>query len=126
MPHDAGDARSVSGRTAQWAGVVVVATALDLAGRFLLPFDLMRVMRIEAVLFPVAGIVLLLMVWREPSASGWRRTLQWGLIACFLLAGLRAVLWAVGAHPLIANVTSPAVFVVSGLALVFRRRFGRS
>ncbi len=114
------------GRTAQWAGVVVLATAFDLAGRFLLPFDLMRVMRIEAVLFPLAGIALVLMLRREPRASGWRRTLQWGLVACFLLAGLRALLWAAGAHPLIANITPPSVFVLSVLVLVIRRRATRT
>jgi NAD(P)-dependent dehydrogenase (short-subunit alcohol dehydrogenase family) len=112
--------------TFRWTAVVVLATAVDLAGRFLLPFDLMQVMRIEAVLFPLAGIVLLLMVRREPRASGWRRMLQWGLIACFLLAGLRAALWAIGAHPLIANITSPTVFVLSVLVLVFRRRAART
>jgi hypothetical protein len=116
----------VTRTTARWTAVVTIATALDLAGRFLLPFDLMRVMRIEAVLFPFAGLVLMLMVRQEPRASGWRRTLRWGLIVCFLLAGLRAALWAIGAHPLIANATPPSVFVLSGIVLMFRRRSART
>jgi hypothetical protein len=76
--------------------VVLLAAAIDMLARFRGAFDMGRVLRVEAVLFPMTGLVLLFLLWRRPPLPGFRRRLQIVLAAGFLLAGLRSGLWAWG------------------------------
>jgi uncharacterized membrane protein len=110
--------------TARWAFVILGVTAIDLAVRFLLPFDLRRVMRVEGVLFMVTGFLLLQMARRAPPVGGWRRVLRAGLVASFLLAGLRAALWGLGTSPIVANVAALVGAVAIGTTYFLRRRSG--
>lgn len=89
--------------------------------RFAMPFDLERVLRVEALLFPSTGLMLLWLMRRQPTTAGHRRNLQWVLVAAFALAGLRSALWALGIPVMVANATVLATALV-GLGAVWRRR----
>jgi hypothetical protein len=111
---------------AQWSGIVAIATILDLTARFGRPFDLTRVLRVEALLFPITGLLLLFLMQRGARLAGWRRGLQWTLIASFFLAGLRSALWALGIPVMVANGTLLVIAVLVLAVLVLRRwRFRR-
>ena len=109
----------------QWMVVLAVTAGLDLAVRFLLPFRMPRVLAAEAVLFPLAGLLLLRMMSRRPASRSSLRILQAILAVTFLLAGLRSILWALGVPIQMANV---AVIASVGLVWVgFRNRlFGKN
>lgn len=105
----------------RWLGVVLIATAIDLLVRFALPFDLSRVLRVEAALFPLTGLALFLLFRSEPRASpGWRRV-QIVVIAAFPLAGIRSGLWAAGLPVQRANLVVLAIGIVTWLGF---RLFG--
>ena len=104
----------------QWAAVLAVATALDLAIRFLLPFNLARVLAVESLLFPATGWVLLHFSRRAPGPGRGTRIVQVILIAGFFLAGLRSLLWVLGVPVQMANLV---VVILAALAWIgFRRR----
>jgi hypothetical protein len=109
----------------QWMVVLAVTAGLDLAVRFLLPFRMPRVLAAEAVLFPLAGLLLLWMMNRHPASRPSLRIGQAILAVSFLLAGLRSFLWALGVPIQMANV---AVIASAGLVWVgFRNRlFGKN
>lgn len=90
-----------------------------------MPFELQRVVRVEAVLFVATSLVLLALYRRDPRATGWRRTLQVVLVAAFALAGIRAAIWAAGKPVFWANLTVLMLAAVAVGVLVFRRRADR-
>jgi len=108
-------------RTPQWAAIILIATGIDLAARFLGRFDLQRILRVEGVLFLATAAALLLLLRHHPRSRGWRRGLQVGLIAAFALAGLRAGLWSIGASVMLANAVV-LVSAVFGILLHIRSR----
>ncbi|MDH3457483.1 MAG: hypothetical protein OER90_11660, partial [Gemmatimonadota bacterium] len=79
-----------------------------------------------AVLFPTAGLVLLWLARRFPRRRGWRRAVQWVLIAAFFLGGLRSALWGLGSSVMVANGAPLIVTVVGLLVLWVLRRRGPS
>jgi hypothetical protein len=99
----------------KWGLVILAAAAVDLAVRFAVRFDLARVQRAEAVLFPAAALALFALLRREPRAAGWARAWRVGLILTFLLGGLRAGMWASGMPVHLANLAVLAV-ATAGLA----------
>ena len=80
----------------KWMGVLGAATAVDLFVRFGMPFQMTRVLWVEAVLFPAAALAFLVLYRKTPGKPGFRRKLQIVTIAGFFLAGLRSGLWASG------------------------------
>lgn len=106
----------------RWILVVTATTGLDLVARFAAPFDFARVMHVEAVLFPVTGIVLALLLRSEPGTQGWPNRIRLGLVWLFGLGALRPLLWTLGAPVMAANLTTLGVVLVGILAWALRRR----
>lgn len=102
--------------------LLAVVAAVELAVRFALPFDLTRVLVVEAVLFPLAGVACVALIRRRPSQSSLGRTLQLLLAAAFFLGGLRALVWVAGGSVMAANVTTVAAAVVAWAWYRVRRR----
>jgi len=87
-----------------WVGLVAAATAVDLAVRFAIPFDLSRVLAVETVLFFATALTMAWIVSRAPAKRRWVRVLQWGLVWSFALAAVRSGIWACGQPVVRANV----------------------
>jgi hypothetical protein len=110
----------------RWSLVVTAATAVDLLARFGAPFDFDRVMRMEAVLFPVTAAFLATLLRSEPSTQGWPRRVRLGLIWLFGLGGLRPVLWMLGVSLMAANLATLVGALAGILVWRVRRRDRRS
>ena len=110
--------------TARWRWTLIIggAAALDLLARFGSAFDFDRIMRVEAVLFPVTGILLGALAWHEPRAPGRRHGFRVGLAWFFLLGGLRPLLWTLGVPLMAANLASLGAALAVGAAWMLRRR----
>jgi len=106
----------------RWILVVTATTGLDLLARFGASFDFVRVMHVEAVLFPVTGFALASLLRSEPRAHGWPRTIRVGLVWLFGLGALRPLLWTFGAPLMAANLSALGVALVGLLVWVLRRR----
>ena len=100
----------------RWILVIVATAALDYLARTATSFEFARVMRAEAILFPLTTMVLALLLRSEPKAAGWRHGLRVGLVWFFGLGALRPVLWSLGASLLVANVVSIGGVVVAPIA----------
>ncbi|NIM51422.1 MAG: hypothetical protein GTO22_19595 [Gemmatimonadales bacterium] len=100
-------------------------TAVDLVTRFVLPFNLKRVLTVEAALFFGAAFVALALVIRSPWPDGWRRVVQWLLVGSFALAALRAAVWAAGLPVAWANRLVLVVAAVTVLLTWLWRRLRR-
>jgi hypothetical protein len=96
----------------RWILVVTATTGLDLVARFAASFDFARIMHVEAVLFPVTGIVLALLRRSEPGTQGWPNRIRLGLVWLFGLGALRPLLWTLGAPLIAANLTTLGVALV--------------
>ena len=116
----------VSMSSRRWILVVIAATALDLWARFGTSFNFARVMHVEAVLFPITGLVLATLLWHEPSTQGWPHRVRLGLVWLFGLGGLRPVLWTLGAPLMTANLATLIVALAGTLMWWIRRRSRRS
>lgn len=90
--------------------IVLASAILDVSGRILLGFHMPRVSAMEAVLFGVAGVVLLSTSRRHPPQTRVRRTTV-VLGALFLVAALRAGVWATTGSVFAANLVILAVCV---------------
>src|SRR5678815_5515264 len=90
----------------RWLLVVIAATALDLWARFGALFNFARVMHVEAVLFPITGLVLAILLRHEPSTHGWPHRVRLGLVWLFGLGGLRPILWTLGAPLMTSNLAT--------------------
>ena len=110
--------------TTRWRGTLIIAgaTALDLLARFGSAFDFDRIMRVEAVLFPVTGIVLAALAWHEPRTPGRGHGFRVGLAWFFTLGGLRPLLWTLGLPLMAANLSTLGAALVTGAILIMRRR----
>jgi hypothetical protein len=97
-----------------WTGLAAAIAAIDLATRFALPFDLQRVLLVEALLFFVGGLAVLGIGTRPPQASGWRRVLERLLAGGLVLAALRSALWAAGLPVARANLI---ILILGGITL---------
>jgi hypothetical protein len=106
----------------RWALVLAAATALDLLARFATSFDFGRVMHAEAVLFPVTGIALAILLRRDPGTRPWSHTIRVALVWLFALGGLRPVLWSLGAPMMAANLATLFTALVGLVAWIVRRR----
>lgn len=80
----------------QWILVISAAAIVDLLVRFRLSPSFAATLWAEAVLFPLTGVVLLLLLKAGPRLKGFRRGLQVVLVWTFFLAGVRAGIWAMG------------------------------
>jgi len=109
----------------RWIIVVIAATALDLWARFSAPFDFARVMHVEAVLFPITGVVLATLLRHESSTQGWPHRVRLGLVWLFGLGGLRPVLWTLGVPLVTANLATVFVALAGILMWWIRRRSRR-
>jgi hypothetical protein len=108
--------------TLQWIGVILIAMAIDLLVRFGGSADFTRVLWAEAFLFPLTGLALHLVFRSHPRPSALRRTLQGVLVWAFLLAGLRAGIWAAGSSVALANLVVFLVALFAWLGSRFARR----
>ena len=105
----------------RWFAVLLVVAAADLAVRFGTGFDLIWIIRVEGPLFLAASIVLLRLCRQRPVPARWQRGLQTVLVTALALAGLRAVVWAVGLPVQGANLLVLAVATIGGAVLLWRR-----
>ncbi|MGD2120922.1 MAG: hypothetical protein PVJ76_04220 [Gemmatimonadota bacterium] len=105
----------------KWAVVFAVATFVDLLARFAIPFQMTRVLAVEAVLFPAAAAAFLVLMRKGPSQTGFRRKLQIILIGGFFLAGLRSGLWAAGIPVGTVNLLVLAAAVLTWVAYRVRK-----
>src|SRR5574341_1907394 len=105
-----------------WVLLFGMIAAIELTVRFLLPFDLRRVLIVEAGLFLGAGVTTWALVLRSPQSFGWRRVAQWSLAGGLILAAIRATLWASGMPVARANLVIALLGAVGLIALWFQRR----
>lgn len=110
----------------RWTLVVTTATALDLLARFGASFDFVKVMHVEAALFPVTAVLLATLLRYEPPTQGWPHAVRLGLVWLFGLGGLRPVLWTLGLSLTAANLAALIVALAGILAWWLRRRSRRS
>jgi hypothetical protein len=110
----------------RWILIITAATALDLLARFGPSFNFARVMHIEAVLFPVTGLVLAALFRHEPGTQGWPYAVRVGLVWLFGLGGLRSILWTLGLSVMAANLAALIVALAGILIWWLRRRSRRS
>ena len=85
-----------------WLLLFAIVAIIELAVRFAIPFELRRVLVVEAVLFLGAGVVSGMLVRRSVQV-GWRYALQWVLVGALVLAAVRAGFWAAGVPVARAN-----------------------
>ena len=105
-----------------WTGIFVAVGLLDYGVRLGTKFNMVWVIRVEAVLFLATSLVLWILRRRNPVQVRWQRAVQLGLVVFFALGGLRSALWAAGLAVGRANI----VVLVVGLFLVaevLRRRY---
>ena len=106
-----------------WATLFGVIVAAEVLVRFAIPFNLTRVLVVEALLFFAAASVIIILIQRPPFALGWRRRLQWILFWFFILGGMRAAIWALGQPVMRANMAILLLGVVALIGyLIWRRR----
>ena len=118
------DARSTAfGRRYWWVVIFAFAAAVDIAGRFVLAFDMLRVAVFESVLFGSTGVLFAVIDTKYRHASVPIRRLEIGLAAAFGLAALRVILWAAGAGVAVANVVVAVVGVGLVTGLLIRKRY---
>jgi hypothetical protein len=109
----------------RWILTITTATALDLAARFGAAFDFGRVMRVEAILFPLTAVVLATLLHRDPGSATWSHVVRIACLWLFALGGLRPVLWTLGLPLMAANlITLGAALLGLVVWLIRCRRTG--
>ena len=108
-------------RLMPWLLLFAIVGIIELVVRFAIPFETRRVLVVEAVLFLGAGVVSGILA-RRAVQVGWRYALQWALVAAFVLAAVRAGLWAVGVPVPRANQIIALLGVLALGAVWLRRR----
>ena len=111
-------------RTYRRSVIIVTASAiLDMAGRIALEFEMRAVSAFESILF-ATGAVLLLRAAKLDVGQPRARKTDIVLSALFVIAAIRAGIWATTGHVLAANITA---LVISLLGLgVWTYRKGRT
>ncbi len=108
-----------------WVLFILAVGMVDFAVRVATEFDVSWVVRAEAVLFLGASVALGSLHRRWPPEARWQVRLQRVLVAAFALAGLRALLWALGVPIAWANrIVVIVAAILVALALVRSRRAG--
>jgi hypothetical protein len=105
----------------QWTLIILAVGLVDFAVRFGTGFNMVWVLRGEAVLFLGTGLALWMLQRRTPAQIRWQRRVQRVLAALFGLGGLRAALWGSGVAVARANVVVLILGVLVG-AVAWRRR----
>jgi hypothetical protein len=90
--------------------------------RFGSGFDFGRVMRAEALLFPITAIALAGLRRADPPMHGWPSRTRLFLLWLFAVGSVRPILWSLGVPLMAANLATAGVGVV---AIVAARRAGR-
>jgi len=109
-------------RAYRHAAIVLASVLiLDLGVRFIVGFEMSRVVAFEAVLFAIAGALLLWEARRSDGKISGVRRLDFWLAAFFALGSLRAGLWAAGVEVYVANLVIFAVAAFLGGGLLLRR-----
>ncbi len=106
----------------QWSVVFFVVALLDVAVRLGTGFDMVWIVRADALLFLGASLTLLRLQRVRPALAGWQRALQGALMAALALGGLRATLWALGLPLQRANAMVLAAAVIGGAGMLWWRR----
>ncbi len=106
----------------QLLGVVAVATAIDLVVRLGGFASFAQVLLVEAFLFPLTGVALDRVIRCHGRSSGLRRGLEVILVWAFVLAGLRAGIWAVGLPVGTANLVILSVALLAWVGYRIRKR----
>jgi len=111
-------------RSTLWIALVAGVAAVELFVRFVLPFNLDRVLIVETLLFIAAGCAGFAIAARLPRAVGWRRALELTLSGALLLAAIRTGLWAAGGVASVprANLVTGVVGGVAVAVVWWRRR----
>ena len=106
-----------------WIALSGVIASIELTDRFAFPFNLRRVLMVEAVLYVGASLVTVALITRLPRPTGWRRVGQWVLVAAFALAALRSGIWAAGRPVPRANLAIAVLGAITvGVAYLRRHR----
>lgn len=111
------------GRRYWWLVVVVLVTGLDIVGRLVLAFDMARVAAFESVLFAGTFVLVSVIKAKYRPTSVVVSRVERGLAAAFGLAGVRAVVWAVGAGVAAANLVAFVTGVALAIGFVLRKRY---
>jgi hypothetical protein len=104
-----------------WATLFAVIIGVEVIVRFAIPFNLTRVLVVEALLFFAAAIVIIILIQRSALALRWRRGLRWILLWFFILGGIRSAIWASGQPVMRANMT----ILCLGIVLLIGNRIWR-
>lgn len=107
------------------AAVVAAVFIVDLGARLILGFEMSRIVAFEAVLFGIAGAILIWMARRYDAANPFVRRLALWLAVFFLLGCLRAALWTAGVAVFHANLVVFVAAALAGTRLLLRRRKAR-
>jgi hypothetical protein len=105
-----------------WSSIILATIVIDLGVRFGMPFDLIRVTRVEAFLFLATSVLLFVLYKHTPWTAGKNRTFQVVLVASYALAGIRAAIWAAGQPVFHANIAILSLAVVAVVVVKIRRR----
>jgi hypothetical protein len=106
----------------QWTLIILAVGLADFAARFGTGFNMVWVVRSEAVLLLGGGLALWILQRRNPAQIRWQRRVQRVLVALFGLGGLRAALWASGMAVARANVVVLVLGVLVGTVAWWRGR----
>lgn len=115
------DARDFASRYRAPLLIVAVTAVLDIAGRIVLGFDMIRVSAMEAALFATAGILLMRTARRRTDDHRVTRTALI-LSVLFFAAALRAATWATTSDVFLANMVILAAAFVGLIVWIWRRR----
>jgi hypothetical protein len=110
----------------RWTLLILAVTLADFAVRVATRFNMAWVVPAEAMLFLGTSLALWRLHDRAPAPVRWQSTLQRLLVAAFVLAGLRAALWAGGLHVARANVVILTVGALLLALTVVRSRRSRA
>jgi quinol-cytochrome oxidoreductase complex cytochrome b subunit len=115
-------------RIPMWLKVVGIAAIVDIGARLFIPSSESFVLVLEAGIFIVAAVALVLPLLRRPSKlTGLRRKLHTWFGAAFTLGALRSGLWGFGLPVEYANLTIFILALVGlGVAYIVKRRNPRS
>jgi hypothetical protein len=105
-----------------WLTIIGAAVAIDLAARFFIPSSDSFVRILEAVVFVVAGIALMVPIVRKKDLTALRRKIHVWLSAALGLGAIRSGMWGFGIPVEYANLTIFVIGIVGLAALYFVRR----
>lgn len=107
--------------TSYWRSIVIIvaSTVVDVLIRFASSFHMNIVLPTGAVLFISAGVLLLLASHKDGRISFALQRFDLWFALAFLLAGIRAALWAIGFSVGTANLVILVFGIAAGSRLYF-------